>query len=121
VEYQVNSFSKVGFVDVVVSTYKNNTKRPYIFIEVKRQGSGLVTCIEQLKSYISTSPTCQYGIATDGVELLFINRELEVIEDIPSFKSLMLPSSLENYCYVDIKNNVNHKFMRDYNNSLNLE
>ncbi|GCD11648.1 3'-5' exonuclease [Clostridium tagluense] len=116
VEYQVNSFSKIGYVDVVVSTYKNNTKRPYIFIEVKRQGSGLLTCLEQLKSYISTSPTCKYGIATDGVDLLFINRELEVIEDIPSFKSSMLPSSLENYCYVDLKNSDNYKFMRDYNN-----
>ncbi|WP_373687743.1 3'-5' exonuclease [Clostridium tagluense] len=116
VEYPVNSFSKIGYVDVVVSTYKNNTKRPYIFIEVKRQGSGLLTCLEQLKSYISTSPTCQYGIATDGVDLLFINRELEVIEDIPSFKSSMLPSSLENYCYVDLKNSANYKFMRDYNN-----
>ena len=116
IEYQVNSFSKIGYVDVVVSTYKNNIKSPYIFIEVKRQGSGLLTCLEQLKSYISTSPTCKYGIATDGVELLFINRELEVIDDIPFFKSSMLPSSLENYCYVDIKNNTNYNFMRDYNN-----
>jgi DNA helicase-2/ATP-dependent DNA helicase PcrA len=116
VEYQVNSFSKVGYVDIVVSIYENNTKKPCIFIEVKRQGSGLLTCLKQLKSYISTSPTCKYGVATDGVDLLFINHELEVIEDIPSFKSLMLPSSLENYSYVDLRNNVNHKFMRDYNN-----
>lgn len=63
----------------MVSKYKNNIKNPYIFIEVKRQGSGILTCLEQLKSYISTSPTCRYGIATDGVELLFINKELEVI------------------------------------------
>lgn len=116
VEYQVNIFSEVGFADVVVSTYKNNIRSPYIFVEVKRQGSGLVTCLEQLKSYISTSPTCKYGIATDGVGLLFINNKLEVIDDIPSFKSSMLSSSLENYCYVDLRNNLDHKFMRDYDN-----
>ncbi|MBX4271087.1 transcriptional repressor LexA [Clostridium estertheticum] len=116
VEYQVNNFSKIGYVDVVVSIYKNNTKTPYIFIEVKRQCTGIINCLEQLKSYMSTTLTCKYGLATDGVDLLFINSDLEVIDDIPSFKASMLPSSLENYCYVDLRNNVNHKFMRDYNN-----
>ncbi len=116
IEYQVNSFSKIGYVDVAVSNYKNNSKTPFIFIEVKRQGAGLSNCIEQLKSYISTSSTCEYGVATDGIDIVFINSDLEVIDDIPIFMSSMLPSSLENYCYVDLKNNVNHKFMRDYNN-----
>lgn len=116
IEYQVNSFSKIGYVDVAVSNYKNNNKRPFIFIEVKRQGAGLSNCIQQLKTYISTSPTCEYGVATDGIDIVFINSDLEVIDDIPIFMSSMLPSSLENYCYVDLKNNVNHKFMRDYNN-----
>lgn len=116
VEYQVNSFSKIGYVDIVVSIYKNNVKVPYIFIEVKRQGAGLSTCVEQLKSYISTSSTCKYGIATDGVQLLFISDKLELVHDIPVFKASMLPSSFQTYNYVDLKNNVNHKFMRDYNN-----
>jgi DNA helicase-2/ATP-dependent DNA helicase PcrA len=116
IEYQVNSFSKIGYVDIVVSIYKNNTKIPFIFVEVKRQGAGLSNCVEQLKSYMSTSLTCQYGLATDGLDMLFINRELEVTGDIPSFTSSMLPSSIENYCYVDFRTNVNHKFMRDYSN-----
>jgi hypothetical protein len=29
--------------------------------------------------------------ATDGVDFMVINRDLEVVEDIPSFKSSMLP------------------------------
>lgn len=116
IEYQVNSFSRIGYVDIAVSTYIKNNKVPYIFIEIKRQGAGLTNCLEQLKSYMSTSPTCQYGIATDGVDIIIINRDMLAIDDIPSFNPSMLPSSLENYSYVDLKTDINRKFMRDYSN-----
>ncbi len=118
IEYQVNSFSRVGYVDVVVSIYNNNNNKkvPYIFVEVKRPGAGISNCLEQLKSYISTSSTCQYGIATDGVDLVIINKDLEAVKDIPDFKPGMLPSSLENYCYVDLRNNGQYKFTRDCGN-----
>lgn len=116
IEQQVNIFSKIGFVDVVVNIYRNNVKIPYIFIEVKRRGAGIKNCLEQLKSYISASPTCQYGIATDGVDLIMINREMEIIEDIQTFKTSMLPSSLEEYSYIDLKTNKTSRFSRDCNN-----
>ncbi len=103
-------------MDVVVSIYNNNNKVPYIFVEVKRPGAGISNCLGQLKSYLSTSSTCQYGIATDGVDLVIINKDLEAVMDIPDFKPGMLPSSLENYCYVDIRNGRQNKFMRDCGN-----
>ncbi|MBK1809491.1 repressor LexA [Clostridium sp. YIM B02505] len=115
IEHQVNLFSKVGFVDVAVNVYKNNVKTQYIFVEVKRKGFGLVNCLEQLKSYISASPTCQYGIATDGVDIIIINRNLEIVDDIEVFQTSMLPSSLEEYTYVDLKSNQASKFTRDCN------
>lgn len=120
IEYKVNSFSRIGYVDVVVSIYKNNNKVPYIFVEVKRPGAGIVSCLEQLKSYMAASPVCQYGIATDGVDVVIINRDLEAVKDIPDFMPSMLPSSLENYCYVDIRNNRQYKFMRDCGNATEL-
>lgn len=116
IEHQVNIFSKIGFVDIVVNIYRNNVKIPYIFVEVKRRGAGLQNCLEQLKSYISASPTCQYGVATDGVDLIMINREMEMIEDIQVFKTSMLPSTLEEYSYIDLRTNQTSKFVRDCNN-----
>lgn len=115
-EYQVNSFSKIGFVDIAVSIFNKNNRLPYIFIEIKRKGAGLTNCLEQLKSYMSTSATCMYGIATDGVDIIMINKDLEVIDDIPVFNPSMLPSSLEEYFYTDLKTNMKHNFMRDYSN-----
>lgn len=120
IEYQVNSFSKIGYVDICVSIYNKNYKVPYIFAEVKRRGSGITNSLEQLKSYISTSPTCQYGIATDGVDFMVINRDMEIIEDIPEFKPSMLPSSVEDFTYIDLKNSRTYKFMRDCNNKKEL-
>lgn len=105
IEYKVSNFSKVGSVDIVVSIYSRNTRLPYIFVELKCNGKGLQNGLEQLKSYMSNSKTCQYGVVTDGNEIVFINKNFEVIEDIPSFNPAMLPSSMQEFNFVDIKNN----------------
>jgi SOS-response transcriptional repressor LexA len=110
----VNNFSRIGFVDIVVFNYNNRNKEPFIFVEVKKSGSGLSNCIEQLKSYMSTTKTCKYGIVSDGIEFMVLNREFQQEQDIPSFDSSMLPSSLEKYSYIDLNNNSQYDFMRDY-------
>ncbi|MCT4617865.1 MAG: transcriptional repressor LexA [Marinisporobacter sp.] len=113
VEYKVNNFSNPGFVDIVVNIYKKNTKIPYIFIETKAAFGGINGGLDQLKSYMSNSQTCQYGIVTDGNELRMINKGFEEIQDIPQFHSSMIPSSIEEYTYVDLKHNKNYELLRD--------
>ena len=115
VEYKVNLFSRVGLVDIAVLIHKNKTKIPYIFIEVKRKSHGIQQCIEQLKSYMSVNSECQYGIATDGSELRIINRNFELIDDIPRFNSSMLPSSIETFEYYDFTHKKKIEFLRDRN------
>jgi len=113
IEYKINSFSKVGFVDIVVSIYKDNKKLPYIFIETKAPNMGIEDAIDQLKSYMSTTNTCHYGIATDGNKLTIIDRSFNELEDIPCFNTNMLPSSISNYEYIDTKHNKNFNLMKD--------
>jgi SOS-response transcriptional repressors (RecA-mediated autopeptidases) len=113
VEYKLNNFSKVGSVDIAVSIYSNNNCVPYIFVETKALYNGLQNGLEQLKSYMSNSKTCQYGIVTDGNEFVTINKDFEPIEDIPYFNPSMLPSSIESYNYIDIKHNQKYLFTRD--------
>ena len=115
VEYKVNNFSKVGLVDVAIKIYSNNNPIPYVFIEVKAPHMNLENGLNQLKSYMSNSNTCQYGIVTNGNEVIIINKDFEVINDIPEFNTAMLPSSLENYDYNDLKHNRKYKFTRDVN------
>ena len=45
-----------------------------------------------------------------------IDRSMEVINDIPQFNPSMLPTSIEEYTYIDLKSNIKHNFMRDYSN-----
>lgn len=115
VEYKVNSFSASGSVDIAVSIYSNNNLIPYIFIEVKCFGKGVKDGLSQLKSYMSHSKTCQYGIVTDGNELIVINNKHEKVEDIPPFHTSMLPSSIEKFKYNDLKHNCEYEIIRDLN------
>ena len=85
VEYKVQVFSKMGFVDVVVMVYKNNRIVPYIMAEVKQYQAGISVAEEQLRSYMAVSPEVCYGIITDGNELKLINKEGVEVEDIPKF------------------------------------
>ncbi|WP_058485473.1 3'-5' exonuclease [Defluviitalea phaphyphila] len=117
IEQKVYNFSKVGFVDIVVYIYKNNEKIPYIYIETKALKTGIENALCQLKSYMNVSKTCQYGIVTDGYDLVIINKDFEKIEEIPSFHPSMLPSSIETYTYIDIKHRQRYIFSRDRENS----
>ena len=76
-------------------------------------GNGIDGALSQLKSYISNSPSVQYGIATDGNEIVIINRDLEEISDIPKFDVSMIPSTLETVEFIDIRKNISHKFIKD--------
>ncbi|MFA9399119.1 MAG: S24 family peptidase [Clostridiaceae bacterium] len=113
VEYKVNNFSKQGSVDVVVKIYSNKIKIPYIFIEVKREGMGTEAALGQLKSYMNVSKNCHYGIATDGNEFKVIDKEFNEIEDIPCFDNSMLPSSMEEYEYIDLRHKDSKYITRD--------
>ncbi|WP_446897205.1 hypothetical protein ACSVC9_09250 [Clostridium sp. LBM24168] len=49
---------------------------------------------------MGTTNTCKYGIASDGMDLVVLNKEFKREKDIPSFDGSMLPSSMGNYSYM---------------------
>lgn len=114
-EQKINIGSSVKFADIAVDIYRNKVKGPYILVEVKRWGNGALDALSQLKSYMANCPSAQYGIATDGNELIIINKELEEVNDIPKFSSSMIPSALETIEYINLKRNTSNKFIKDSN------
>lgn len=114
-EEKINIGSKIGLADISVNIYRKKVKAPYILVETKRWGFGVESALNQLKSYLSNCPTAQYGIATDGNELVIINRDLEEINDIPKFDTSMIPSTLDTVEFIDIRKNISHKFIKDSN------
>lgn len=114
IEYPVKLFSKQGLVDLVINIYEERVMVPYIFVEFKRNGVGTKDALEQLKSYMCVCPQCKYGIVTDGNEIVVIDRQSQILNDIPTFDYNMMPYSIEKFTYIDFKHsNKKYNFYRD--------
>lgn len=103
VECKINEFSKIGFVDIVVNIYSNNNPQPYIFIETKAWGDEISSGLNQLKSYMSHSKTCQYGVITNGNDFRVIDQSFQQVSDIPPFHPSMIPNDIQTYYYHNLK------------------
>ena len=103
IEYKVNVFSKMGSVDIVVNTHQAGIMAPFIMIETKAPGIEIKEGLEQLKSYMTVSPSAQYGVITNGSEFIVIDHNQEPLDDLPAFHQSMLPSGGEIYNYLDLK------------------
>lgn len=116
IEYKVQNFSQMGLVDIAISIYKNNIREPYIFVETKAFGQGIDVAINQLKSYMNVNDTCQYGIVTDGCMIVVLNKDYNIIPEIPKFHPSMMISGLETYKYKDLRHRQNYQLVRDQQN-----
>lgn len=115
IEEPVNIFSARGLVDIVISNYDNNRKIPYIYIEVKKSGEDLDNAINQLKSYMSVSKQCKYGVVTDGSAIIIIDDKFDEVGDIPYFQYNMMNSGTERFDYIDLMHNKSCELLREYN------
>lgn len=109
-EYPVKTFSQNGKVDIAIINGK--TKNPYILVETKNKGIPIEDAIQQLKSYMQVCGT-QYGIATNGKNIAFLDSQFNRVKDIPVCDVSILPTSIECYKYVDKRSYKEYTFVRD--------
>jgi SOS regulatory protein LexA len=121
VEYPIKEFSRKGFVDIAVQIYEQGHLTPFIFIETKSPGHSLQDGLDQVKSYMSHCKVCQYGVATNGNDVMVIDREFRPLSDIPRFKNTMLSDSLKNYSYLNLKTGRKYNLAIDQNDPSSLE
>mgnify|MGYP000862965795 CR=1 FL=1 len=115
VEYKVNNMSRTGSVDVCIQVSRDGRLVPYIFCEVKAPGSGTQQGLDQLESYLSNAKHCQYGLVTDGREMVIIDADFNPIDDIPVFNQLMLPNTMEKYSFHCFTSKQKYVMVRDCN------
>lgn len=120
-EFPVQLFSRKGYVDIAVMIYKNGQALPYIFIEVKQFGYGIEDAVEQLKSYMQADPRVPYGLATDGMDVICINRNGEIIGDIPKCQPQFLPETKNIRSYLNFKNSKKYNVTTDIDNEQLVE
>lgn len=120
-EYPVQKFSQKGYVDVSVNIFVNGEEIPYIFIEIKRFGAGIEEAVAQLKDYMEANDKVRYGVATDGIEFVILNRDGEMLLDIPKCNIHFLPDTKEKRTYVNFKNNRKYLYSYEKNDVSNID
>ncbi|GGN67034.1 hypothetical protein GCM10012290_07170 [Halolactibacillus alkaliphilus] len=98
-EYPVQQFSKRGYVDLAVKIHHNGQERPYIFIETKAFGESTQDGLQQLKTYMEANEHVKYGVVTDGLEVILIDRHGDSVSDIPACQPQFYPAEDNYYCY----------------------
>lgn len=120
-EYPVQQFSRRGYMDLVVHIYKNGEAIPYIGAEVKQLGFGIHEAIAQLKSYMESNVHIQYGIATDGLEIAFFDRNGDSLLDIPKCSPHFLPETKNKQMYMNLKNQKKYMYMSETDDAQQIE
>lgn len=120
-EFAVQQFSKRGYVDIAVSIYVKGEQIPYIFAEIKSFGTGVDRATEQLISYMQANPSVRYGIATDGLEVKCIDRQGEVLTDLPKCQTHFLPETKDKRMYMNLKNGKKYMYATELDVAENVE
>lgn len=88
-EYSVQSFSKTGYVDIVVLL----DNKPFIFVECKSYSSNLDIAKKQLLSYMETDKNVRYGVITNGKEIRILkkqNSKIIEVNELPRYEDLKI-------------------------------
>lgn len=112
-EYSVQQFSRKGYVDLAVCIHVNGQVVPYIFAEVKQLGAGVKDGVKQLQSYMDADPSVRYGIVTDGLEVICIERDGTELSDLPPCQLQFLPDKKDKKVYMNIKNGRKYTYATD--------
>ena len=113
IEYEVQQFSKKGFVDIAVTIDVDGEKIPYIFAEVKAFDSGIDSATDQLKSYMRAEEHVQYGIVTDGVDLKLLDRNGKQISDVPLCQPQFLANPKQTRTYNDLRHHRTYHYVQN--------
>lgn len=113
IEYKVQQYSKIGYVDVAVTVDKNGEKMPYIFAEVKSFGQPIDTAVKQLETYMQSNETVRYGIVTNGIDVLLFDANLNEISDVPPCQPQFLPDTKLKYQYHDLRHGRRFDYLQD--------
>ncbi|WP_019415291.1 transcriptional repressor LexA [Paenisporosarcina sp. TG20] len=120
-EFPVQQFSTKGYIDIAVQIFKNGEMVPYIFAEVKQFGSGIQDATQQLKSYLEANQRVRYGIATDGLEVICMDRSGEILNDLPKCQPQFLPETKNRRMYSNFKNNKKYSVATELDNEEMVE
>lgn len=106
---------------IVVSIYKYDRKIPYIIGVAGGYGTGLDNQLQTLESQLRLNPTCQFGVITDGNSIRLLDRQLEMIEDIPPFDPHTMWTRRSTFLFSDFKRDLHYEITLDESDPAEME
>jgi SOS regulatory protein LexA len=120
-EYEVQHYSKKGYVDLALMIDRNGERLPYIFAEVKQFGEELTSARKQLESYLQANQHVRYGIVTNGLEVVVVDRNMTPVNDVPPCQPAFLPQSKHKFMYHDLRHDYKYEYLQDKEDKENIE
>lgn len=115
IEYKVQAFSKLGFVDIVIFELVNGKKQPVTFIEIKKRNEDLEHAIIQLQQYLSCYAGVLYGVVTNGDQMICVKKDSNTYQKIKQLPKYIAQSTnlYEEYEYLDFRNGTAYNYQRN--------
>lgn len=120
-EYEVQQYSKKGYVDIALMIDRNGERLPYLFAEVKQFGEELSSAKKQLETYLQTNKHVRYGVVTNGLEVIVVDRNMTPVNDVPPCQPSFLPQTKHKFTYHDLRHDNHYDYLQDKEDSKNIE
>lgn len=120
-EYEVQQYSKRGYVDIALMIDHNGEKIPYLFAEVKQFGEDLSSAVKQLETYMQADKNVRYGIVTNGLEVKVVDRNMTAVSDVPPCQPSFLPQTKHKFVYHDLRHGSTYDYLQDKKDADNIE
>jgi len=113
-EHPIPSGSGKYMLDIAVLSSHNGLLKPFIIVETKAPGSDLHDGFGQLQNYMDKTPTCKYGVLTDGQLFSVWNHDLELTDDLPFFHQSMRSYDGDKFVFTYLGSDTKHILKINY-------
>lgn len=120
-EFEVQQFSKKGYVDIALIIDRNGERIPYIFAEVKQFGEDLSSAVKQLETYMQANKQVRYGIVTNGLEVKVVDHNMTPVNDVPPCQPAFLQQTKHKFIYHDFRHDNRYDYLQDKEDVENIE
>jgi SOS regulatory protein LexA len=110
-----------GYMDVTVAINRSGRVADFIYFKILQKEERFKDAVDQISVFMDYTPSCCYGVATNGRTLIIVDRTHKEVEDIPNFKPAWRLSSAVRYLYRNLKTKQQHVICLDPDDSTFLE
>lgn len=120
-EFPIQMGSSRRFADIVIYRMDNGFKKPFILVEIKKNGSLVESDVKQLESYCAVTKGVEFAVLTDGKTINIYDKNFKTLKDMPEATLFDEEESYKNYKFLALKEGYDCSLaISEYENKLNI-